>query len=181
MPWISRILVCLLLCSALPVQAQEDMPPMGRPAEMDEMAFLVGEWDVVMNMRMAPDQPWMESEASATTEMILDGCVQRMTFEGNVMGMPLKGMDHLSYNRDTGKFESMWMDNMSARFSTMSGNLEGDQLVLRGHDQRMGQEFLVRTTSTKHDDDHVDWVMEESVDDGTTWYESMKMTYTRKK
>lgn len=180
--WILSAFISLLfLIAALPAFAQEGMPPMGRPAEMDKVEFLLGDWDVTMKMRMSPEAPWVESKGTATTETILDGCVQRMTFEGDVMGMPLVGMDHLSFNRETGQFESFWVDNMSASFSKMSGSLEGDSMVMTGKTMRMGQEMHMRTVSEKVSDDVFEWTMEDSFDGGETWNESMIMTYTRKK
>lgn len=178
--------VFLLAAVAPPVVAQDEgmgeMPPMGRPAEMDELEFMQGDWDVTMKYRMGPQMPWQESTGKATTEAILDGCAQRMDFTGNVMGMEMHGFDITTYNRETDQYESAWFDDMGARMSTMAGNFDEDgNLVMTGTDVQGGVEMDVRTTSRIESEDEVQWTMEMSVDGGQSWFESMQMVYTRAK
>lgn len=175
------IALCAVLSSSFAmVQAQEGgMPPMGAPEEMNSVAFMLGEWDVTMKVRMAPDADWMESKGSAKTVMELDGCVQRMYFDGEMMGMPFKGQDTLTYNRETKQFESFWIDSMSAHASVSYGNWEGDALVSNSEDVNMGQKYHMRTTTKKVSDNEVHFVMEMSMD-GEDYFESMKMVYTKK-
>lgn len=174
--------VCLLLAVALPVHAQEgEMPPMGAPAEMQQVAYFLGDWDVAVKMKMEPGGPWMESEATATSSTILGGCVQVMDFTGNFMGMEFHGKDQLTYNRETQRFESVWVDDMSGSFMMMHGGFEGSDMVLTGETMRMGQKIHARATSKKISDDVIEWIMMESYDGGETWNDSMQMTYTRKK
>lgn len=181
-------LVALMIgvVAGLPItaRAQEtaaEMPPMGRPAQMDEIAFMIGEWTVAMEMRMGPEAPFTSITGTATTSAVLDGCVQRMDFQADVMGMPMHGIDHTTYNRNTERFESIWVDNMGANFTSMHGGMKDGKFVLEGQNKMMGRDVYMRSTSEKRSDDEVYWTMDESYDGGKTWTTTMKMTYTRKK
>ncbi len=183
-PLVRTALTLLAFASLVPaVFAQEqkggEMPPMGRPAPMDQIAFMQGDWNVTMAFRMGPDQPWQETTGASHVDTILDGCVQRMDFRSEIMGMPFHGIDHTSYNRERQRFESIWIDDMSAKFSQMSGNFVDGKLVMAGTDIMMGTEVQVRSTSEQVSDDEVRWNMEQSTD-GENWFTSMKMSYERK-
>jgi Protein of unknown function (DUF1579) len=159
--------------------AEAAMPPMGRPAEMDQISFMLGNWAVEMNIRMGPGQEWQKSEGRAEVTAVLDGCAQRMDFSGAVMGMPFQGVDHSTYNRETKRFESVWLDNMGARMSSSYGNFNDDgQLVLMGEAMENGMKMKTRTISAQVNENTVSWTMEMSMD-GESWFQNMEMTYTR--
>ena len=91
-----RILtLCAAVCMSLATvggfsgsaTAQDGMPAIGAPAEIKALAGMDGTYDVTVKMKMAPDAPWTESQAKATVEMVLDGCAQKMSFQGEMMGM----------------------------------------------------------------------------------------------
>ncbi len=177
-------MVALLLPLAAAAQhdegaGPEGMPPMGAPEEMKTLAFMHGEWHVVMEMRMGPEAPWTKTEGTAVITSILSGCANYMQFTGTVMGMPFEGTETSSYNRETGKFESMWIDNMSAHATHMSGAWVDGKMVMEGTDLYQGNKLYNRTTSTKLSDDELNWQMESSMD-GENYYTGLRMTYTRK-
>jgi hypothetical protein len=186
----SRVLHTLLVMiiltgSGVPaVLAQDEqmqMPPMGPPEEVKKLAFLEGEWAVAVKHRMAPEGPWEESSATVTVQPILGGAAYQSSFDATMMGMPFEGIGIDSYNRELGQYESYWIDSMGAKSSMMTGNFEGEKLVMQGEDMMMGQKMWNRATSIKKSADEVHWSMETSTDGGETWYESMQMVYTRKK
>jgi hypothetical protein len=179
---IRLIALCALMLSASLAIAQEHeggMPPMGAPEEMKSVDFLLGEWTVDLAYRMSPEAEWVESKGSAHVETELEGCVQTMHYEGEIMGMGFTGKDTLTYNRERSRFESFWIDSMSAHASTAQGNWEGDLLIMTGKDMQMGQEYYQRTTTKKVSDDEVSFIMEMSMD-GENFFESMRMDYRRK-
>ena len=163
-------------------RSQAEMPPMGKPAEMDALAWLQGEWDVAMEFKMDPmSEEWTQGTASAVTKPVLNGCANRMDFTGEIMGMPFHGIDHTTWNREYQRYESVWIDDMGAKMSVMHGQLVDGVMTMEGPDKMMGQEVINRFTSKKKSNDEVDWVMEMSTDGGKTWTDHMRMTYTRKK
>ena len=172
--------VCLMLIP-MAWAADEDMPPMGPPEEMKMVAPMVGAWDVAMTARMAPDQPWEESNGSCTYEMILDGSALLQKFEGSMGGMPFSGESLMCFNRETKKWQVTWIDNMACMLSIYEGKMKDGQMVVSGEDMWQGIKFLSRNTTFNITDTRFEWTMENSMDGGKTWYESMKSVYTKKK
>lgn len=187
------LILAALLLFAVPAIADQDgsehheggqaeMPPMGKPAEMDDLAWLQGEWDVDMEFKMDPmSEEWTQGTASAVTKPVLNGCANRTDFTGEIMGMPFHGIDHTTWNREYERYESVWMDDMGAKMTVMHGQLVDDVMIMEGPDKMQGEEYLNRFTSEKKSNDEVYWVMAMSFDGGKTWNDHMRMTYTRKK
>ena len=181
------ILAALLLFAAPAVAdhhegAQAEMPPMGKPAEMDALAWFHGEWDVAIDFKMDPAaEEWTQTTASAVSKPVLNGCAKRMDFTGEIMGMPFNGVEHTTWNREYQRYESIWMDDMSAKMTIMHGQIVDNVMMMEGPDKVQGQELINRSTSEQKSDDEVYFVMSMSFDGGETWHDHMKMTYTRKK
>jgi hypothetical protein len=158
-----------------------EMPPMGAPEEMNEVAWLEGTWDVVMQSRWDPSEDWTESKGVSTYAYAMDKCVMDFTFKGEAMGMPFKGRGSMCYDRETKQWQNTWIDNMSAKISLYTGTLDGDKMVMTGEDLWMGQKYLARMTTTRESDEAFTWIMENSMDNGENWFESGKATYTKQK
>lgn len=157
------------------------MGEMGRPAEMDRIAWMQGDWDVAMKFKMDPSAPeWVETTASATVTTMLDGCVQRMDFQAEIMGATYHGLGLTTYNREYDRYETVWVDDMAGKMSMMHGNFQDGQLVMTGDDKMQGMEYMNRSTEKKVSEDEAFWTMEMSMDGGKTWVDNMQMTYTRK-
>ena len=63
--------------------------------------------------------------------------------------------------------------------STLYGNFNDDgQLVLEGENTENGKTMKTRSTTTRVDDNTLNFVMEMSTD-GKTWFANMDMTYSR--
>ena len=56
----------------------------------------------------------MHSENVAAFSMVLDGCAMKMVFKGEMMGMAFTGNQLFTYNRNSGKYQSVWIDDMGA-------------------------------------------------------------------
>lgn len=183
-----RILLAALAVLTLAAPAMADhheageaagMPPMGPPAEMKALAYMVGEWDVAMSYTMAPGGDWIESTGSTTYMEVLDGGAIHATFKGEMMGKPMTGHQIFTYDREEKRYESIWVDSMSCRTSHTAGQIDGDTLVLTGTDLHMGGEYEMKLTQTQKGDDMFTFTMDMSMD-GENWFTGMKMTYTKK-
>ena len=155
------------------------MPQMGAPAEIQALAMMDGTYDVTVKVKMAPDQPWTESKATATVERVLDGCAQKMSVEGTMMGMPMRGISYLVYNRETKQWQTTWIDNLMASMSYYTGTMENGVLTVSGVDHMMGMEFHTRAVTYDMSDTGFKWKMDQSTDGGKTYSEAMVMEYKR--
>lgn len=180
--------ILVLLISALAVLADEPasesaegMPPMGPPQEIQDLAFLVGEWKITGQMRMDPSQEnWSDFTATCTYNWIVEGGAIAFDYQSQMMGMPLVGHGLQAYNRETKKWQSVWVDNFGCNLYYQEGNRndKGD-LVFSGIGHWQGQEFHNRLIISNETETSFDWRMEDSYDGGQTYGTTMKATYTK--
>lgn len=165
---------------AAPSPGQE-MPPVGPPAELGEVAFMLGTWKTdAFQFRQTADQPWQTSTATMKIERILGGAAHRSHLSSTVMGTELEGDATLTFNRETGKWQSVWVDGMSAYQVMTEGSFQDDALVLEGADRYQGESYELRDTTRKISDRELEWTMEMSTDGGVTWFTSMQATYRKR-
>jgi hypothetical protein len=162
-------------------QAEMEMPPMGAPEQMKMLADMIGTWDVVQNWKMDPsDTTWQTSKGVSTYKNVLDGCAMEFTFDSEMLGMPFHGLGLIAYNRETGKWQTTWIDNMSAAIGYYTGDFKDGKFVVSGEDKWNGQTFLSRMTTYNITPNKFDWMYEMSMDGGKTWYQTVKAVYTKK-
>ena len=82
-----------------------------RTKQHEDLAKMVGTWDVTMKMWMVPDSPPMESTGISTGKALLGGNYVQQDFEGSVMGGPFEGVLMLGYDTVDKEFVSVWMDS----------------------------------------------------------------------
>ena len=152
---------------------------MGQPEQMKAMESMAGPYNVAMSYKMDPTAPdWTTAEGSAEYSLVLDGCAMKVVFKADMMGQTMTGHQYIMYNRNTGKWQSMWADDMGAYMSYMEGDMKDGTMVLLGEEEMMGQKVKTRNTTSNLTDGGFDWVMEVSMD-GANWMPVMKGTYTR--
>jgi len=170
------MLVFLAVAQDEPV---EEMPPMGPPEQMKDIAFLEGVWDVAMVWQNDKDTSvWDSSTAVCTYKPILEGCAMYMTFESVMMNMPFNGVLIQSYDREKKEWQAMWVDNMGARMALYTGE---DRMVVSVEDIWQEQAFHSRMTNFNETPTKFDWTMEISFDGGQNWTVVGRATYTKRK
>ena len=162
-------------------QAQAEMPPMGPPAEMKELEAMNGEYAVKFYYKLDPmAEEWIETDATAVLSTVVGGGAQQLSFEGEMMGMPFSGMGLTSYDRQTAKYQTTWVDSMGARISMYTGDFKDGKMVVQGTDIGPdGATFHSRLTNYNMTDAGFDWMYEISMD-GENYMLGAKATYTRK-
>ncbi|TAJ18163.1 MAG: DUF1579 domain-containing protein [Planctomycetota bacterium] len=80
-----------------------------------------GAWDNTIKLRMAPDQPWIESTGTVKAHPVLGGRYLMQEIEGNMMGMPFQGLQLLGYDKLTNEYTAVWGDSMSTWMVTSRG------------------------------------------------------------
>jgi hypothetical protein len=181
----AMVLMAALFCGIAAAQEQkpagETPVEMGAPAEMKQVDFMIGIWDVTIQYRMSPEAEWMQATATNTNNMILDGCVLESMFEGQMGGMPMQGISMTTYNRGLKMWQEMWTDNFGMGISLYTGGFADGKWIFAGADVSAdGDTILSRVTSYNITDTKYDWMMENSTDNGQTWFTSMEMTYTKR-
>ena len=109
------------LASAQGARAQEMTPEMmetwakySNPGENHQhFNDMVGNWTHKVTMWMAPGAPPMESTATSTSELSMDGRWLEETFSGTMWGMPFEGQNLLGYDNFRNEYVSVWRDNLS--------------------------------------------------------------------
>lgn len=173
----------LIILMAAPISAQESaegQPPMGPPPEMKQLESLVGVWDVQMKTGMNPDTTtWESTTATCTYSYILDGAALEMDYQGTAMGMPYVALGLQTFDRETGKWQITWTDNMGARTSIYTGTMDDGKTIVTGEDLYNGVTYISRITTFNHTKNSFNSNMEFSMDGGKTFQPSAFATYTR--
>jgi len=177
--------VVLIVGMGLSVMAQTEgekpaaMPQMGPPQELQQLAKMVGSWNYAGEMRMSPDAPWTPHTAYNVNSFVCGGAAFQTDFTGPMMGMEMKGLGLITFDRETGKWQSIWTDNLAGRISYYEGDFKDGKLVVSGQDEMQGQTSYTRTTYLDITDTTHKFTMESSMD-GQSWFVSMQGTYTKK-
>jgi hypothetical protein len=152
--------------------------------EHEAMAAAAGEWEGTMKMKMAADQPeWLTSEFTASIQPMFDGRYMEETFHGSMMGMPFEGRSFSGYDRASGEYFSIWMDNMNTAPGVIRGKMKDDgSIVMKGrmHDVAVGHEIGVKGIVKHHDADSYSFSMYFEGANGD-WWHGMEMEYRRVK
>lgn len=185
-----RILVVASLCMMwTAVQAEEpkagaveqqQMPPMGKPAEMDKLLKLVGTWTADLQTRMDTSSPYVSAPCTMVFQEILDGCAMMTNVTTSFMGMPYKGVAITTYDREKKKWTQGWTDNVSAAQVLSEGVWEGNTLTLIGSSVSMGMPYMSKDVTVFVSDTEIDWSMYLSYDGGKTWGNILKAVYKKK-
>lgn len=125
------------MMSADPSAIIEMMKEASQPTSQHQvLRDMAGEFDLVAKFWMDPTGEPEVSKGTSTAEMTLDGrfVVTRLdmtlTFAGQ--SMPLSGMGVMGFNRQTGHYQSVWMDTMSTAQTIQTGTMEQGSLVVTG-------------------------------------------------
>ena len=119
------------------MQAMLDKGTPGKEHKLlDAMA---GKWEVKGAFWMDPSAPPMETVAQATSEWMLGGRQLKMTYTGDFFGMPFEGVSLTGFNRVSGQYESLWIDNMTTGMTIGFGSVsaEGKTFLPPEHDDPM--------------------------------------------
>ena len=160
-----------------------EVPPMGAPPEMKELAFLEGDWTVAGKMKMEPTQTdWTDYTGSCTYKYIAEGAAMYSTYVAGepMMGMMFVGIGIQTYDRERKEWQHNWLDNMSGRQVMYIGTQEENGTVFTGSDLWGGQTMHSRVTTWDETPTSFEWKMEHSMDGGENWWKSMVATYTKK-
>lgn len=126
------LLAALAISTTATLRAQEasdaEMKAMiayGTPGEMHKMlARDNGAWREQVTMWMKPGAEPQTFAASVQTEMLMDGRYQQQTHDGEMMGMPFRGVSTTGYDNARKLFVNTWIDNFGTGIMTSEGRYD---------------------------------------------------------
>jgi len=109
----------------------QTMQPSAAHARLKE---LLGTYEVTMRMRMMPGEPAMESKGTAEIGWFAEGKWLQSTWDIEMMGQAVRGIDHLGYDNFKERYVWCKVDSMQTSIQTASGHFDrsGDDLILWG-------------------------------------------------
>lgn len=155
--------------------------------EHEHFKDMVGTWDTVSKMWMAPDAEPMVSNGTAEFRLLLDGryVEQKYKCEGMMGPGSFEGIGIEGYDRLKKKYVSLWLDNTSTGFFITEGTPDESGKVVTYYgkmdDPITGQKNKVyKSIAREISHDKVVYEMYDTPPGGDE-YKSMEITYTRKK
>lgn len=193
---ISLILLLALgtFVSVAVLSAAESKPPLAtgidpkfsdtmRPGpEHQQLAKLVGSWEVDCSMRMSPGAPVIESRGSSLFRAILDGRFLQADFSDIYQGQPFTGLSLMGFARASQRYVSTWCDSTSTGFICLQGTSTDDGRTITYVGEmvcpQLGRTTL-RQVGTHEQDDRFTLVMYQTPDDQSE-FKSMELVYRRR-
>ena len=126
--------------AAQPAGDKQQMPPEQMMAEWmkvntpgkehETLKKLAGTWKCEVTMSMMPGAPTQTSRGTNKSEMILADRYLKSDFQGEMMGMPFKGVGLMGHDNIKKKFVSLWVDEMTTGLMTSEGTADASGKVI---------------------------------------------------
>jgi len=108
-------------------QQMTKMMQAGTPGEVHEdMAGLVGDWDVEYRWWKGPDGEPVRGTGTSTYRSIMGGRYLVEEFHSQFFGQPFEGMLLMGYDNVRQQFQTVWIDSMSTGMGLQLGTLGTD-------------------------------------------------------
>lgn len=178
------VLLAFSCFSAVPPLAAQH--PRGAPEQMARVAGLVGEWNVQLEMRNAPNEPFTTLRTTSTITQLLKGAfVQERIVLPTPAGQSIELVGIFGYDRFRSVYRFAWLDDHFALFDVMEGNWHGDSLVVNNLRSRTtipagGKDMYSRMVWRPLGTDSVLVESLVSADSGATWFTQTRARYLRR-
>lgn len=157
----------------------QQAPP--RPAELDKLDFIAGDFDCVDTFTM-PAGEKTEVKSKTVSKWALDKRYIRYETFGEMPGMgKFEGMMMLTWNELIGKYEATWFDSAGGWSIKAHGDkVENDTLVLTSEEETIPEmgTMQFRLTYKKLDAKKVEFKLDMKM--GDDWMNQMTSVLTRK-
>lgn len=183
---LTALLLIGLLCLVAGVTAQEVAKPkitkasVGPPPEMQQIAGLVGTWDVVRRTMWDSTKPPLENTAVCVNTMILNGCAMERTITSRLGNMAYEGKGTISYHQGLKTWQYTWLDNTGGLLSHYQGSMTNGMLTVSGEDVTPIRSVWTRISIFNITDKRYEEKVESSRDGGKTWRTVATSVYTKR-
>jgi hypothetical protein len=176
----TAILLSLTLCwlgQATPTR-QENVAPCFHK-EREAIDFLLGDWNVDANVRLA-EGTWEHSSATSQIKPDLSGCLLSERFTGTRAGHAFTALALMAFNNTSKKLQRVWSDSEHGLLITYEGNRTGNELIMETEILLDGKSVKLRNAYLEISRDSFNLESRRSTDDGKTWITVTRLRYTRK-
>lgn len=169
--------------AAMPEAMQEAMQEMSTTgAEHENLARMIGTWDVASTMWMPGAEP-QRSSGKATITAVLGGKWFQQDYAGEMMNQPYHGIGLYGYDTWQDHYVATWYDDFSTGLTKMTGSSEdgGKTITYTSempHCPMTGGPISFRHVQVQDADDRIVYTMYQTPEGGEE-FKSMELVYTR--
>ena len=151
--------------------------------EHDLLKRDVGTWDAVVKIYPPGAEP-MESKATEKNELMDGGLWLIGHFEGEIAGMPFKGIGTTGYDPIEKKYVGTWVDTMTPHLTVMKADYDPDTKTMtasaQGRDPESGEIISYKHITKYVDDDTRTFEIHMPGKDGGEEWKMMDIQYKRR-
>jgi len=189
-----KIAAAFLLCTTAALAEEAKAPSPQEQAMMEkymkaatpgpehqQMAKMVGKWNLKVTAWMAPGAPPQTSNGTAEFRSILGGRYIEQEAKGDMAGQPFEGKGLEGYDNVTHEHWGTWVDTMTTGVMSMKGKCKDAKKCTetgKMSDAVAGKAVPVSSTMTMKDDNTMVMEMTGPGPNGKP-YKSMEIIYTR--
>jgi hypothetical protein len=179
----------VLALSELTVDAplDDDSFRMPLPPGMETLRPLAGDWDVAVEVRGNPRAPWQGSTTTSTITAEAEGALltERIRHQAP-FGGTTDAHRWRSYDRHRERYRFVEFDAGTSYLNVFEGPLDNQKVTVSNQTTGTavlydGRKIFERYTLLEVGADSFRLEYELSFDEGATWFNAMKMAYTRRK
>jgi len=172
------ILTVFILILSGSVHAQQ---PSCYHKELDDWAFLAGDWTVRTKTRLSANGPWEESVANAQIKRDMNGCLLAENFAGTRQGKAFLSRSLFAWNDNTKKLQQVFSDSEHGPLIFYEGVKSGPEILVDLDWKRPdGQIIRLRRAYFDLTKDSFKSESRRSLDGGKTWDTTGKADYSRR-
>lgn len=150
--------------------------------KLSKIDFLIGEWNVEVDARLAAQGPWEKSRGISIIRKTLDSALLEEDFTGTREGKPFLTKSLIAVNNQTNHFQRSFIDSPHGTLIDYEGSLTGNELVFdKTWTYANGSNVLLRTVYRKIAEDRFLLESMRMPQGESVWDTTTKMIYTRKK
>ena len=147
--------------------------------EREALDFLIGDWNVEANVRLA-DGTWEKSSATSQIKPDLTGCLLSERFAGTRAGHAFTALALMAFNNTSKKLQRMWSDSEHGLLITYEGNRSENEIILETEILLDGKSVKLRNAYLEISESSFRLESGRSTDGGKTWITVTKLRYKRK-
>jgi hypothetical protein len=161
-----------------PAAMEKMMAEWAAPAQQHkDMAWMAGDWELTAKFEY-PGMPASNEKGTMKSRMILGDRFLQTQMDMTYMGKPFRGVGMAGYDKGKGRYIQTWADNMNTSIMMMTGQMDGERLVVEGSYMSPMGESMMRIVTTKQSNDQYFDTFYDKIEG--EWVQTGVISYVRK-